>query len=152
APPLRFDCQTVPAKAYCRPTLTSGAMSKKVLGSLHYLSRQSNITGRYVAPDAELRLGQYDIHEVPVRNGRYERRLSLDANGFLLVQHTSRVSDFRNWPEVSAIYPAEIEQLVRSLTGAHHVVTFNYGYRNAARYREGLSPLRCQVTTEPATD
>src|SRR5262245_10985623 len=127
-------------------------MLKTVTGSLQYLSPQSNVTGRYVAPDAELRLGQYDICEVPIRNARFERRLSLDTNGFVLVRQVSRVSDFRNWSEVSTVYPAEVEKLVRNLTGAHHVVTFNYGYRNAAAYRNGLSPLRCQVTTEPATD
>jgi hypothetical protein len=53
---------------------------------------------------------------------------------------------------VAAVYPAEVEQLVARITGAHHVVTFGYGYRSAAAYRNTLSPLRCQVTTEPATD
>jgi hypothetical protein len=128
-------------------------MSQQVVGSLYYLSPQSTVTRRYVAPQAELRLGQYESHEVPIRNGRVpERSLSLDGNGFVLAPHMSRVSNFRDPHEVALLYPPEIEQLVMHLTGAPRVVTFGFGHRSAAGYGTVLNPLRCQVTTQPATD
>src|SRR5437773_9293344 len=110
-------------------------MPKQITGFLQYLSLQSTITGRYVSPDAELRLGQYEIHEVPIHDARLERYLSLDANGFVLVPHVSRVSDFRDRRQAADIYPAEVARLVTRLTSAHRVVTFGYGYRTAAAYR-----------------
>jgi hypothetical protein len=139
-------------RPYCPSQFTVGTMPKQVTGFLHYLSLKSTVTGRYVSPDGELRLGQYEVHEVPIHDARLERYLSLDANGFVLVPHVSRVSGFSDRRQVAEIYPAEVERLVRRLTNAHRVVTFGYGYRSAAAYRGKLNPLRCQVTTEPATD
>lgn len=47
---------------------------------------------------------------------------SLDREGFTLAPHRSAVTDFEDTQQTSTIYPAEIEALIKELTGADHVV------------------------------
>ncbi|MBV9882421.1 MAG: hypothetical protein JO276_05375 [Sphingomonadaceae bacterium] len=47
---------------------------------------------------------------------------SLDREGFTLVPHRSAVGDFEDTQQTSTLYPAEIEALIKDLTGADHVV------------------------------
>jgi hypothetical protein len=52
---------------------------------------------------------------------------SLEAEGFTLVKHHSEVSDFRDTPTMMRIHPAEIERLVKDLSGADRVVVNSPG-------------------------
>ena len=47
--------------------------------------------------------------------------LHLDTNGFVLATNASNVKDFQDTAEVEKTYYAEIESLIKSLTGADHV-------------------------------
>ncbi|HZQ00964.1 MAG TPA: CmcJ/NvfI family oxidoreductase [Reyranella sp.] len=55
--------------------------------------------------------------------------VSLDANGFSLVKHASRVRDFFDDEEVRRIYYPEVEQVIRKATGADRVHIFDHTTR-----------------------
>jgi hypothetical protein len=66
----------------------------------------------------------YDRHAVRIHNARAASNLSIERNGFTLVEHRSAVTDFRDAEQVKRIYYPEIEKLVRELTGAEKVLVF----------------------------
>ena len=55
--------------------------------------------------------------------------LSLDRQGFVLVNHDSAVRDFYDADEVRKLYYPEVEQLVKKATGAMRVVAFDHNVR-----------------------
>ncbi len=55
--------------------------------------------------------------------------VSLDANGFALVEHRSAVRDFFDDEEVRRVYYPEVERLVREATGADRVHIFDHTTR-----------------------
>jgi len=60
--------------------------------------------------------------KVPIHDARPIRHeLSLDRQGFALVDHKSVVTDFENSEEVQRLYPAEIERVIKDLSGASMV-------------------------------
>jgi hypothetical protein len=66
----------------------------------------------------------YDPRRIPIHDARAARDLSLDRNGFTLIEHRSAVTDFRDADQVKRIYYPEIERLVMRLTGAEKVLVF----------------------------
>lgn len=52
---------------------------------------------------------------------------SLDAEGFRIVGHASRVGDFRNREEIERVHHAEIRELLSEVTGADHVALAGAG-------------------------
>jgi hypothetical protein len=95
---------------------------------------------------SERRVGQYADHTVVIYNGRFDAHsLSLDREGFLLTEHETRVQDFYDEEEVRAVYEAEVEQLIKDLSGATKVVVFDHTRRaDAAATRDQ------KVVREPA--
>ncbi|MHB1219499.1 MAG: CmcJ/NvfI family oxidoreductase [Alphaproteobacteria bacterium] len=84
-------------------------------------------------PGVPWRSGQNIEVSVPVHDGRpLEGRLSLDREGFAFVHHPSAVTDFRDAAKIKSAYFEESARLVRSITGASKVVTFDYNLRHAA--------------------
>jgi hypothetical protein len=66
----------------------------------------------------------YDPHPARIHNAREATGLSLDRNGFTLIRHDTKVTNFRDADQVRRVYYAEIEKLVRELTGAVKVIPF----------------------------
>jgi hypothetical protein len=57
-----------------------------------------------------------------IRDARpFRHELSLDCQGFILVDHKSAVADFTNMDETRASYHREVERLIKDLTGASAV-------------------------------
>lgn len=75
---------------------------------------------RYYANDHARDTVVHDPHAMAITNGRLQET-SLDREGFILARHASKVTDFENAAEVAAVHPAEIEALLRGLTGADEV-------------------------------
>jgi hypothetical protein len=74
--------------------------------------------------------GQYEERTVIVHNGRpIVDRLSLDCQGFILINHETKVRDFYNEEEVRSAYYPEMERLVKELTGAAKVLIFDHTLR-----------------------
>jgi hypothetical protein len=55
--------------------------------------------------------------------------LSLDENGFVLVQHQTGVADFFDAEQLKTVYYPEVERLVREVSGAARVVVFDHTLR-----------------------
>ena len=84
---------------------------------------------------------------VPVQDGRpLEGRTSLDREGFAFVRHSTAVTDFHDTASVKGAYFEESARLVRAVTGASKVITFDHNLRHAAaqgRDSKGISqPVR----------
>ena len=81
--------------------------------------------------DRESRRANTSKHSVFVRDARPKRNeLSLDVNGFVLVDHASTVVDFSDEKTVKSSYYSEIEQLMRDLSGADEVFITNHLVRS----------------------
>ncbi|HXG51423.1 MAG TPA: CmcJ/NvfI family oxidoreductase [candidate division Zixibacteria bacterium] len=74
--------------------------------------------------------GRYEERPVAIRNARPLRGLlSLEREGFVLVDHETRVKDFYDEEEVRSVYYPEMERLVKEQTGAARVVIFDHTLR-----------------------
>lgn len=74
--------------------------------------------------------GSEDRQRVEIRDGRAAGGLTLDANGFMLVEHRSAVRDFFDPEELKRVYYAEVQALVARHTGAKRVVVFDHTLRS----------------------
>lgn len=59
--------------------------------------------------------------------------ISLDVQGFQLVEHDTQVRDFYSADEVESVYYPEVEALLKATTGAEKVVIFDHTIRSLAR-------------------
>jgi hypothetical protein len=73
--------------------------------------------------------GSEDKRKVLISNGR-SGALSLERNGFELVEHRTAVKSFFDADELKKVYYAEIERLVRERSGAARVVVFDHTLRS----------------------
>jgi hypothetical protein len=73
--------------------------------------------------------GSDDPHLVEIHDGRAEK-LSLEANGFVLAPHATRVRNFLDQAELKQTYYAEVEALIRQVSGAARVVVFDHTLRS----------------------
>jgi hypothetical protein len=93
-------------------------------------------------PGVPQRTGEYLPHVVSIRDARpIADQLSLDKQGFVLRTQRSRVADFYDAGQVREIYYAEIERLVKDVTGAVKVVVFDHTLRKRPT-GEGRTGLR----------
>ena len=80
-----------------------------------------------------------------VANGRLDpTRYSLDEHGFQFRHHQSAVKDFYDEAEIESVYFPEVERLLRQVTGAEKIVTFDHTLRvGTGTNRKGLrEPVR----------
>ena len=105
---------------------------RTVQADISYVAPDSTINRRFVAPGIERNTGRYETHRVSIRDARgIEDRFSLDVQGFVLAERPSAVQDFFDQGQVDAIYPAEVEQTVKALTGADRVVLMSWMVRSS---------------------
>jgi hypothetical protein len=75
--------------------------------------------------------GADELKSMTVRNGRLlAERLSLDEQGFVFVEHKTKVSDFFDSDQLQSVYYPEVEQLIKSASGAARVVIFDHTLRS----------------------
>jgi hypothetical protein len=75
--------------------------------------------------------GTAELHEVAIANGRDEE-LSLERNGFELVEHRTAVKSFFDADELKAVYYREVEALIRARSGAARAVVFDHTLRSGS--------------------
>lgn len=69
-------------------------------------------------------------HELHISDARsILSHISLDEEGFDLLEHHSAVRDFYNDEQVKTVYYAEAEQILKDLTGADRVLIFDHTVR-----------------------
>ena len=74
--------------------------------------------------------GSYEQHPMPIRDGRTVKDLSLDRNGFVLVDHATAMRDFFDPEELERVYYAEAIALIKRVAGASRVVLFDHTLRS----------------------
>jgi hypothetical protein len=80
--------------------------------------------------DVAERLGRYAPYRVAIHNARaVADRLSLDREGFVLLDQPSAVTDFYDEAQVRDLYYGEVERLVKAQTGAVEVEVFDHTIR-----------------------
>ncbi|HSS64662.1 MAG TPA: CmcJ/NvfI family oxidoreductase [Gammaproteobacteria bacterium] len=103
--------------------VTNNTQARSVEADIGYLAPGSHINRRFVAPGKEVNTGTYESYRVQIRDARpLQEQFTLDTHGFVLAEHRSTVGDFFDSEEVDAVYPGEVDDIVRELTGADHVV------------------------------
>lgn len=96
-------------------------------------------------PDGRLRSreGQLSEQRMAILDGRsLVGRLSLDREGFELVRHDTRMTDFYDPAELEAVYYPEIVELVKRVSGAARVLVFDHTLRNGDEAEQEVRKLR----------
>ncbi|HXG18655.1 MAG TPA: CmcJ/NvfI family oxidoreductase [Methylomirabilota bacterium] len=89
------------------------------------------------------RTGRVEPRPMPVYDGRsILDELSLDKNGFMLMRHETKVTNFYDEQEVKRVYYPEVEQLLKDLTGAVKVLVFDHNVRCRTRAKQGEPGVR----------
>ena len=77
------------------------------------------------------RTGSHESQHVAVHNGRLlADQLSLDEQGFVFVEHKTKVLDFFDPSQLESVYYPEVEQLIQKTSGASRVVIFDHTLRS----------------------
>ena len=99
---------------------------------INYVEPGSTINRRFVSPGKEINTGTYTSYAVNIRDGReIKDRFSLDQHGFVLATVPSRIKNFFDKEEVDAIYPGEVVDAVRQLSGADCVAPLGWMVRTS---------------------
>lgn len=103
---------------------------------LHYLADTTEAPESYggisQSEADQKRKGKYAEHSMPIYNGRaVAHGLSLEREGFILVDHNTQVKNFYDEAEVHSVYYKETEELVKRITGAKRVLVFDHTLRAA---------------------
>ena len=102
------------------------------------------VTGT-TGPDGKLRhrSGEFQEHLMIVHDARPCRdSLSLEREGFVLVDHETQVQDFYDPRELKSVYYPEIERLIEKHTGAARVLVFDHTLRSADESAQVEKKLR----------
>jgi len=76
-------------------------------------------------------VGETEVRAVRIRDGRpLAGQFALERNGFVLVEHATRVADFFDRPRILEVYYPEVEELVKRVSGARRVVAFDHTVRS----------------------
>lgn len=75
--------------------------------------------------------GTHDLMPMSVRNGRlHAGEISFEQNGFVLVEHKTKVGDFFDTAQLESVYYPEVEQLIKQQSGASRVAIFDHTLRS----------------------
>jgi hypothetical protein len=85
--------------------------------------------------------GKADLREVLVSNAR-EVDLSLERNGFELVEHRTAVKSFFDPEELKSVYYREVENLVKARSGAARAVVFDHTLRSGSEAEREAKLIR----------
>jgi hypothetical protein len=77
------------------------------------------------------RTGTQELRPMEILDGRpLAHTFTLDGNGFVFVEHETRVADFFDPGELKSVYYPEVEQLIKAASGASRVVVFDHTLRS----------------------
>jgi len=101
------------------------------------------------------RTGRHELHTMRIQNGRAlaAGELTLEKNGFVLVEHGTRMRNFFDSGELNSVYYPEVERLIAKVSGASRVVLFDHTLRSgddaereAKKVREPVPPAHNDYT------
>ena len=91
--------------------------------------------------------GATDAHPVEISNGR-NAELSMERNGFELVEHRTTVKNFFDPEELKSVYYPEVERLIKARSGAARAVVFDHTLRSGSE-GERLGVPTASARTRP---
>ena len=123
--------------------------------TIDYLLSTSRINRRFWAPGEEYNTGVYQSYPVTIRNARNAPTpFTLATNGFCIAGHHSRVTDFRDAEQTQALYPDEVGDVARTLTGCDFVIPMGGQLRSpvisGARIQPPAAEAHVDFTTQSA--
>ncbi|HEX9663342.1 MAG TPA: CmcJ/NvfI family oxidoreductase [Candidatus Binatia bacterium] len=75
--------------------------------------------------------GSHELMKVEVRDGRLlADQLSLEQQGFVFVEHKTKVADFFDAEQLNSVYYPEVEELIKNASGASRVAIFDHTLRS----------------------
>lgn len=100
------------------------------------------------APHRSAHTGRYEERSVRIHDARpIAANLSLDREGFLLLEHRTRVRDFYDEAELRSVYYPEMERLVKDVSGASRVLVFDHTLRAGDEGTQNERRVRGPVRT-----
>jgi hypothetical protein len=100
---------------------------------LNYVSPDTPYSRRFNFPGDEVNTGRFVPHRVAIRNARIAAEPPrLDSHGFELFRHQSAIADFHDRAAIDELYPQEVLDAVKMLTGADLVLSLGYVMRTSA--------------------
>jgi hypothetical protein len=94
---------------------------------------------------ADERQGKFEDREIEIHDGRTAGPITLDGQGFKLMEFPTAMKDFFDDEEVRRIYYPEMERLVAQETGASKVVVFDHTIRVADEGKQEAKKVRAPV-------
>jgi len=124
-------CSLVRYVSRAKAIVIGAEMTLTVEAEVRYLNDEwRHRAGLASIGSGESRRANTRKHNVFIRDARAKRdELSLDVNGFTLVDHVSAVPNFGDEDSVRSVYYAEIERLTRDVSGANEVFITNHVVR-----------------------
>ena len=116
------------------PTQTQTATTDSVLAELNFHSPPANGEKPcYYMYTHEPQRNYADVtHVVPIHDIRgHEDEYTLDKTGFQVVKSTTAEKEFKDDNKIKEGYYKEVEELLKTITGAHKVVIFDHTIRRA---------------------
>jgi len=105
---------------------------RSVQAQINYLLPGTPINRRFVSAGVEVNTGLNGPFDVTIRDARAIRdHFTIDRQGFTLADCPTAIADFYDKPEVERLYPAEVAEHVRTLTGADFVAPMGWMIRNS---------------------
>jgi len=90
---------------------------------------------------------EFEQHDTVIHNGRpLAAQFSLEREGFEFVRAASTVADFFDGAELTTVYYAEVEALIKQRTGAARVVIFDHTLRSGDDQVREVRQIRDPVT------
>ena len=122
-------------------TMAKSTAPAAIETTIDYLIPTSRINRRFWAPGKEFNTGIYQPYPVTIRNARLAAAPpALDTHGFCLARMPSRIRDFRDQAELKRDYPAEVDTIVKALTGCDLVVPMGGQLRSPVISGAGIQP------------
>jgi len=89
------------------------------------------------------RTGATEQRTMRIRDARpLVGHLSLDENGFVLVEQRTAVTDFFDTAQLEALYYPEIQRLIQTVSGASRVVVFDHTLRSGDATEQRARKIR----------
>jgi len=134
-------------------SLNAQVLDRSIVEQLPYIEANLN----YLLPMTEKPVNYtYEpLNGIPRQNGVYEpqsllirnarsilQHLSVDREGFALIEHHTKVTNFYDEEEVRSVYYPEAEQLLKAVTGASQVIIFDHTLRNAQKSQPSENSIK----------
>ncbi len=111
-------------------TVDASALSPVVRAPLKFRVKTEEKPAVHTSTPTLAAAGAFEWHTIAIADGRsVVEELSLEAQGFELRPHDTGVANFYDDEQVRTVYYPEIEQLLKTATGASRVVVFDHTLR-----------------------